>query len=178
MTEACGVTLEQLLNARDERAERQRQLIKKYALPLISLTVNIPGKNKKTSLSTSIFREGCAVLLKELEEKEKSLLFVEKRELITGPEAYVIVNADDYLLKEFVLQMENWHQLGRLWDFDVIGRKGKIISREELGYPKRKCLLCNEDAHVCARSRAHSLDDLLKEIQSIANSYFAGRKDE
>lgn len=175
MTDVCEITLEQLLKARDERAEKQKELIKKFGMPLISLTVNIPGRIKKTSASSNIFKEGCNALIKKLEENKNRPQYFEMCELITGPEAYAVVNSDEYELKEFVLQIENRHPLGRLLDFDVIGCSGNIISREELGYPKRKCLLCDEDAHVCARSRAHPLELLLERIQSIADSYFSGR---
>ncbi|ATW26199.1 citrate lyase holo-[acyl-carrier protein] synthase [Candidatus Formimonas warabiya] len=175
MTHPCEITLAQLLKARDERAEKQKELIKKFDLPVISMTVNIPGKNKKTSASTRIFREGCHVLIEKMEENENRLLYVEIREPNTGSEAYVVVKADAPALKELMLQIENEHPLGRLWDLDVIGPNGSAISREELGYPKRKCLLCEEDAHVCARSRAHPVELLLEKIQTIADAYFSGR---
>mgnify|MGYP000850974774 CR=1 FL=1 len=175
MTDDCGITLEQLLKARDERAEKQRELIKKYGMPLVSLTVNMPGKYKRTVVSSKIFNEGCNVLRKKLEEIGSSPQYCEMRELNTGPEAYFVVESDEYALKEFVLQLENRHPLGRLLDFDVIGINGYIISREELGYPKRKCLLCDEDAHVCVRSRAHPLELLQDKIQSIAEEYFRER---
>src|SRR5690554_4491617 len=151
MTEDCGITLEQMLKARDERVLKQKKLIKRFDQPLISLTVNIPGRYKKTTLSSRIFNEGCNMLSKKLEETGNHPQYLEKSELVTGPEAYVVVNSDEYALKEFVLQLESLHPLGRLLDFDVIGSNGQIISREELSYPKRKCLLCDEDAHICAR---------------------------
>jgi len=168
----CEITLEQMLKARDERAEKQRKLIMKYELPLISFTVNMPGARKSTALGTSIFLEGCCEIMKRLEDKGKLPVHHEARDLLTGSEAYVIVDMDGRALKELMLEIENAHPLGRLWDFDVIGRDGLTVSREALGYPKRKCLLCDEDAHACARSRAHSLDELLRKIHSMADEYF------
>ena len=37
------VTLQEMLDARDRRAEAQRQLLERHARPLISFTMNIPG---------------------------------------------------------------------------------------------------------------------------------------
>lgn len=169
------VTLEQMLKARDERAEKQKELIAEYGLPLISFTVNIPGTRKNTALSNSIFREGLSELLKKLRSSGKAAVYQESRNLMTGSEAYVVLNMEEPALKELSLQIENNHFLGRLWDFDVIGRDERAVSRVACGYPKRKCLLCEEDAHVCARSRAHSVEELLNRIQWIADEYFQGR---
>ncbi|MBR4411438.1 MAG: citrate lyase holo-[Firmicutes bacterium] len=43
----------------------------------------------------------------------------------------------------------------------------RSISRSQLGAGPRKCLLCGENAKACARSRAHSMDDLLNKINEI-----------
>lgn len=44
-----AVTLEEMLQARDKRAARQRQALNCYRLPLISLTLVAPGAVKKLS---------------------------------------------------------------------------------------------------------------------------------
>lgn len=169
------ITLEQILKARDRRAEKQKKLIMRYELPLISLTVNMPGARKNTPLCSSVFREGCSELVKRLKDNGELPAYQESNDLLTGSEAYVAVDMDECTLKELTLHIENTHPLGRLWDFDVIGRDGMAISREALGYPKRKCFLCEEDAHACTRSKAHSLDELLKKIQLITDTYFLGK---
>lgn len=172
MTEGTEITLEELLDARERRAAKQKSLIEKYRLPLISFTVNMPGPRKKTPVSRQIFREGCEVLMKLLDKNGASLACFEPCEPDTGPEAYFAVAMDERDLKAQVLQLEEAHPLGRLFDFDVIGQEGQPVSREALGHPKRKCLLCEKDAHICGRSREHSVEELLKKIQSIVDSYF------
>jgi len=169
---AYEITLEQMLNAREARAEKQNMLCTKYLLPVISLTVNIPGAFKSTPVSSRIFREGYDELIKRLLEDGFAPVYQETCDLITGSEGYVVVNMDKCAIKELVIRIEMEHPLGRLLDFDVIGQDGMAISREALGYPKRKCLICNEEAHVCARSRAHSIDNLMEKIQSMTDAYF------
>ena len=112
------------------------------------------------------------MLMKKLDKSAISLVHCESYELDTGHEAYFVVNTDARTLKAYTLQLENQHPLGRLFDFDVIGPDGSAVSREDLGNPKRKCLLCDEDAHVCARSKRHPMEELTKEIQSIADLFF------
>ncbi|WP_025692171.1 citrate lyase holo-[acyl-carrier protein] synthase [Paenibacillus zanthoxyli] len=166
------VTLEEMLKARDRRAAKQRQLFLTHSLPLISMTVNIPGPRKSTLMSRRIFREGYDALLERLAGTDMKLVFKQIDDLITGPEGYIIVNADERILKQFAVQIETIHPLGRLLDIDVLGRSGQPISRSDLGYPRRKCLLCRQDAHICGRSKAHSLNELLYAIRSIADAYF------
>lgn len=47
MEEHIKVTLEQLLDVREQRAARQRMCICKHGVPLISFTVNMPGAYTK-----------------------------------------------------------------------------------------------------------------------------------
>lgn len=166
------ITFEQLLDSRERRALKQKKLIEKYKLPLVSFTVNIPGKCKNTLLSTSIFNEGFNVLMKEFDEKCITHVYDESCGLDTGYEAYVVADTDGRLLKEHVLQIENSHPLGRMFDFDVIGTDGIAISRDDLGYPKRKCLICEQDAHSCGRSRIHPMEELINKIQIMTDAYF------
>lgn len=164
--------LKELLEARDNRAEKQKMLIDKYGLPLISFTVNMPGPVKSTPLVTKIFDAGCDKLVSSLKEVGKASEYFEKRDLVTGPEAYLVVDMDEHSLKKLAVCIEDGHPIGRLWDIDVIGHDGVSISREALAYPRRGCLICEKDAHVCARSREHSVEKLINRIQFIAGEYF------
>jgi holo-ACP synthase len=172
MMEGIEISLRQLLEARDKRAERQKKLIEKYDSPIITFTVNMPGSRKKTPVSERVFKEGYCELVNSFSGKGVSLVYRETHDFITGSEAYIVASADEKDLKEFVLQIENLHPLGRLFDFDVIGRNGTPVSREELGYPRRQCLLCENDGHVCTRSRSHPMEELIGVVHSIAETYF------
>ena len=54
---------------------------------------------------------------------------------------------------------------------DVLRADGTKVSREELGFAPRCCLLCGQPAHVCSRSRAHSVAELTEEITRILEVY-------
>lgn len=45
-------------------------------------------------------------------------------------------------------------------DIDVIDRQGVSLSRKALGYERRKCFVCEEDAFSCARSQKHTIQEL------------------
>ncbi len=171
MTAIREVSLEQMLKAREERVERHRELILLYEMPLVSFTVNMPGKYKKTPVSRIIFGEGYHALIQKLMENGTPPVYCESHNHATGYEAYIAANLDEFRLKELVLRIEHEHPIGRLFDFDVIGPGGIAVSREALNHSRRKCLICGKDAHACARSRAHNVEDLLKEIDSMVEAY-------
>ncbi|PFN95675.1 citrate lyase holo-[acyl-carrier protein] synthase [Bacillus sp. AFS076308] len=171
MTEAKEVTLEQLLTAREYRAAHQKELIENYNLPLISFTINIPGPVKITPESTIIFLEGSNALANKLKEAGSSIVYYETNHYNTGFEVYYVVNKDQRKLKALMLEIENEHPLGRLFDLDVIGVDGIPISRENFGNSNRKCLLCHADAHGCGRSRKHTIEELMQKIKSMVDSY-------
>ncbi len=170
-----AISLEELLAAREIRAAKQHALIRQYAVPLVSFMVNIPGPYKDTPLTARIFSEGLKALFEEIESRNISQVYREVCSYSTGAEAFIAVDYAATDLKTMVVAIEETHPLGRLFDFDVIGISMKHLSRDSIGIPTRKCLLCNEDAHACGRSRNHSLLELEQKIQAMADAYFRTR---
>ena len=151
------VTLQEILDAREARASRQKELIAEYNKPIVSFTMNIPGPVKLDRDVVIGFFVGCRLLRDAL---AGNLLYVEEHRKETGCEAFFVVDLPARELKELTVDLEDGDSVGRLFDMDVLDVDGLAISREELGYPRRGCLICTEDAAVCARSRAHSLEEL------------------
>ena len=175
------LTLMDLLDSRENRVNHQKELLEQYpGSTLVSMTLNIPGPVKdrpeyRKALETGFHR------LKAMLQKE-TFLHEETRMLPTGPEGYMIVTGDPLEIKKAAIAAEEADALGRLFDIDVLvindGAKPsesghfsltdiRSISRSQLGGKPRQCLLCGEDAKACARSRAHSMDDLLQKINEI-----------
>jgi holo-ACP synthase len=50
--------------------------------------------------------------------------------------------------------LEQSHPLGRLWDLDVICPQDGHVGRLSLGLHMRRCLVCDEPAHVCSLAQA------------------------
>lgn len=151
------VTLQNILDAREARAIRQKELLAEYQKPIVSFTMNIPGPIKLDRDVAIGFFVGCRLLRDALAGK---LLYTEEHRKETGCEAFFVVDLPARQLKELTVDLEDSDSVGRLFDMDVLDIDGCAISREDLGYPRRGCLICMEDAAVCARSRAHSLQEL------------------
>ena len=151
--------LTQILDAREKRAEKQKALLSQYQKPLICFTMNIPGP-KKWSRDIAIgFFLGNRMLKDALPGRR--VLHFSQDITPAGGEAYYVVDMPAKALKKLAADIEDSHIACRLFDIDILDADGRKLTRQEdLQIPARTCLLCNNDAAVCARSRAHSLEDL------------------
>lgn len=162
------VEIRDILSARDERAMLQREMLNEHRIPLVSFGMNIAGSVKLDEDILRAFREG--VYLIENVLKINRISVKDKREKIafTGCECIWAVDSDANELKRRMRMIEESETLGRLFDIDVIGTDGAKIARSEA----RKCLICSENAHVCARSRRHSAQELFARAKVIISDYF------
>ena len=157
MTNARPVTVADMLDARDRRAERQKRFLETSPV-LICLTMNIPGSIKTSPEILAAFREGVRRVQSAV--GARPILY----EAFTGPEAYVPLNADAEVVKQEMCRIEDEEPLGRLFDLDVLTGNGEKHGRLALGFSPRSCLLCGKPAFACARSRAHSVSELSGEV--------------
>jgi holo-ACP synthase len=165
------VRLEQMLASRDARAERQRAALARWRRPVISLTLVLPGPRKAGATPRALLEAALAAVDSLLAERAWQAVQAETRMEPTGPEALWVVDTDPLELKRALAALEEAHPLGRLWDLDVLGPDRGSIPRTQLGLPPRRCLLCPEPAHACARSRAHPLAELLAAIEAKLEAF-------
>ena len=161
------VTLMELLDARERRAARQQALLRRFGVTLICFTMNIPGPEKDSPLIRRGFRLGVSLLEGQLAAAGLTPLHREQRCENTGCEALYALNCSPLTVKAMTVELEDAAPLGRLLDMDVIGPDGRKVDRQELGLAGRKCLICGGPARVCARSRAHPLEQLRKITEDI-----------
>ena len=150
------VTLQEILDARDRRAEAQRQLLKQYARPLISFTMNIPGPVKDSPMIRRAFDEGLRMLDDALGEAGIACVSRQITHADTGNEFLCAVKASAAAVKEICTRIEDGSPMGRLFDMDVIGLDGQKLARKE----ERRCLVCGALGRGCASRRLHSLEEL------------------
>ncbi len=166
------IPLEQVLDSRTRRAERQRALLAEGTPCLVSFTLNIPGPIKQFPLARAAFSEGLALLRDTFGTAVQTAETIDEP---TGSEELLVVDADPADAKRKTAALEEEHPLGRLFDMDVLDGSGRSLSRTKLGLSQRTCLLCGNSAKVCGRSRAHSLPELQARIGSILEAYFRNK---
>lgn len=161
-----------VLDAREKRAAKQQALLAKYEKPLLCFTMNIPGPEKVNRDVKLGFFIGKQLLKDAL--KGCRVLHTENQVTPAGCEAFYVVDMPATELKRLTVELEDADALGRLFDMDVLETDGHKLDRQSLGYPKRKCMICDKDAVVCGRSRTHTVEELQDKTGFLL--YLAGRQ--
>ncbi|AUQ25025.1 citrate lyase holo-[acyl-carrier protein] synthase [Dickeya zeae] len=172
---AVGVSLDSLLAAKERRHARQQQLLALHHATVVSLTLVTPGAVKDSALyrrgmgaAVAAFNDLC--LARGWGVPAQQLHWLE-----TGAEAYWVITKDALSVKAAAIALEEQHPLGRLWDFDVFCPKAGSVSRTLLAHEPRRCLLCDEPAHVCSRGQRHTLTAVVERIESMLHGWLDGR---
>lgn len=155
-------TAAELLDAREKRVDLIAKLLKKYNTPLLVMRVNYPGLKKTNDITVTMIKELSLLICTNLSHKVRGTLLTQGAE---GPIFYAAVDEDVSALKTIAIDFEENHSLGRCLDLDVYDGLGYSISRQELGFPRRKCYLCGDYAHHCVRARRHSEQEIIAYIE-------------
>lgn len=166
------VDLEQILLAKEKRAENQKVALTRYNYPLISLSLVIPGAIKNSSGANFLFKEAIKALHNCFSKNKISLISEKHYHNTTGFEAIISVRCTTDQLKQYCINIEDNHPLGRLWDIDVIDPiSQKSVSRAKFNLHSRQCLVCQDIAKVCSRAKKHSLEEIFSTIEKRINDY-------
>ncbi len=169
------VQLAEVLMARDARAQRQRELLAEFGLPLVSFCMNIAGPVKNGPAIRRGFAEGLAQLQEALRGARMEVAHREQVNAPAGCEALLAVRGDARALKRICVELEDEDALGRLFDLDVISPSGEKLDREQFGLPPRPCLVCGLPGKGCASRRTHSVAELQARTRAILRDYFSAR---
>ena len=163
------ITLDALLQSRDNRHALQQQLLQQHpGSTLVCLTVVMPGSIKRNLYSVVTAQAALTALLDRL---GMNIQEVRARDLGTGYEAYLITGLPALEAKRVTCDIEDSHPLGRLFDIDVIDADGSPIPRQTVGGEPRRCLLCENEARWCMRNHSHSQEELMDRIQQMIEDY-------
>lgn len=162
------VALEDLLAARERRVALRGAAFAAFpGRVAVSIAPVMPGPVKTAPLARLLQAAALAEVARLLDAHAWAWTLVRAETGTAGPEALVLAAADSADLKRAAVGLEAAHPLGRLWDLDVATAVG-AVARRDLGLPPRTCLLCDQPAHACARSRAHPVADLLAAMHARA----------
>ncbi|PKL14234.1 MAG: citrate lyase holo-[acyl-carrier protein] synthase [Spirochaetae bacterium HGW-Spirochaetae-8] len=166
---------QQLLADRETRASRIHGIIARTGLPLVELTLNIPGPEK---LNPRLY-----LLHRYLETRVRQLLHLHAILVVAEDRGYPKVGPCTLLslrpsspsewfapaafcqeVKRLMVTLEVDEPLGRLFDIDVFTPDGIKLQRTS---GLRQCLLCDAPAVVCARSGTHAIEELTTRIEGL-----------
>lgn len=161
------VSLEQILQAREDRVRLQQQLLQDYNRPIICFTMNIAGPVKTSGLIKRGFDAG----LQALDRTLAGAKVLERQVYLadTGDTALFAVDMGKAELKEICVQIEEATPLGRLFDIDVLGADGIKLERQG----QRGCIVCGKPGRACAAGRLHSVEALQDATNRILREHFS-----
>ena len=157
------VGIDEILNCREKRVVIQNEMIRKYRKPVISFTMNIPGPIKTNNEIKKAFDIGKNLILEKLKENNIEILEIQELNENTGNELFISTNLLAEKIKNITVVIEESSELGRLFDIDIIDINFEKLSRKSF----RKCLICEEQAQECGRSRKHSIEELQNKVEEI-----------
>lgn len=161
------VSLREMLDARERRAEQQRELLEAFQQTLVCFTMNIAGPVKNSPLIGRGYALGRRLLRQQLAAAGMEVTHFEEIREKTGNEAFFLVDSSPLAVKKITSEIEDSAPIGRLFDMDVLDKTGRKIDRQELGKEGRRCLICGGMATACARSRAHGVAQLQEKTTQI-----------
>lgn len=171
-TSGKDVSMAKILDARENRVQIQQEILQKSPSCLLSFTLNIPGSVKVFPYTKWTYEVGISIISKGISLLNGVIIEQKEVKKDTGWEAFFALNLHPEDMKSYLLEQEEQHPLGRLFDFDILRADGSKLSRQELGFLERTCLLCGNPAFLCGRSRTHSAQELLaKEIEIMENFF-------
>ena len=131
-------------------------------------TVVAPGEYKLTP-DTAIVAEAMTASIRERYEGE--ILSLEHQEYVSGHEVWVRLKCEAMEAKRRAVEIEEEHPLGRLFDIDVILPEIRPISRQEIGMPQRRCIICDNEARLCMRMKLHTPSEIQEHIKRLIRRY-------
>lgn len=167
------VTLEEMLSFREDKVRMQEEMREAHKESVIvALGMNIPGPKKNSPGILKAFFAGGQAIKEAIDARE--LVLEGEREVIKKEgclKIFAVKSDDPVFVKQMTIDIEETHPLGRLFDIDIYDKAGNGISREQLGAPARRCLLCGQEAKICGRSRSHTIEELYARVEDIISSW-------
>lgn len=155
-----------LLEKREKTDFFEKELLSRFPFKtLVVIRANIPGGKKGSIESNWIVYRIFLECKKKMEPLKIFHSYTDEEGLIF----FLIVDAPPLEVKALSIKIEDDESLGRLADIDVLTAE-KLFSRNDFpqNNKRRKCFLCEKNAVICARSRAHSqkeiMDFILKKV--------------
>ena len=171
-----AVTLSDILAGKERKAQVQEALRRCHQSTVIGIGINMPGPVKYSDDTLDLVLHALARLRHQLRECACQLIEERLSHAPTGPVACLAVDGDAEMIKKIAVAIESEGDYGRLLDIDVYRADGRPLSRDELGLPSRRCLVCDEKAAICIRAARHKPEEVLLAAKRILENFRATRR--
>ncbi|WP_062551674.1 citrate lyase holo-[acyl-carrier protein] synthase [Peptoniphilus phoceensis] len=160
-------SMNRMLEAKEKRYYKIKNLTEKYKAPVLSFMLNIPGEEKNFIEAVDFHKKYIEKIKKLLKENKIKILFEDYENLVTGMEYIAVLNGNGSLIKKLMIEVEENSLSGRLLDLDIYDKNFSQVSRSSLGLPERKCIICGDTARSCIKEERHKLEELEEKVREI-----------
>ena len=167
MIDSKILAMNRMLEAKEKRYYKIKDLTECYKAPVLSFMLNIPGEDKNFEEAVSFHKKYVEKIKNLLEENKIKILFEDYQNLVTGMEYLAVLDGDGRLIKKLMMEVEEESLGGRLLDLDIYDKDFSQISRSSLGLPERKCIICGDTARTCIKKERHNLKELEERVREI-----------
>ncbi len=156
-----------ILNAREKRALHINELMNTYKdKTIVIIKLNVPGVEKNPRNMGFICRYYYDIVNSTFDSKIVTSKHVKS---LDGDYMFFIVSEIGKKVKEKTILIEEQIDLGRLIDIDVYNESA--INRSDLLYKNRKCIICDDYAYNCVRSKKHCTEEIHNRFNEIINEF-------
>lgn len=167
MIDSKILAMNRMLEAKEKRYYKIKDLTESYKAPVLSFMLNIPGEDKNFEEAVSFHKKYVDKIKNLLEENKIKILFEDYQNLVTGMEYLAVLDGDGCVIKKLMMEVEEESMGGRLLDLDIYDKDFSQISRSSLGLPERKCIICGDTARTCIKKERHNLKELEERVREI-----------
>lgn len=167
MIDSKILAMNRMLEAKEKRYYKIKDLTGSYKAPVLSFMLNIPGEDKNFEEAVSFHKKYVDKIKNLLEENKIKILFEDYQNLVTGMEYLAVLDGDGCVIKKLMMEVEEESMGGRLLDLDIYDKGFSQISRSSLGLPERKCIICGDTARACIKEERHNLKELEERVREI-----------
>lgn len=160
---------DKFLAARDGRQELLSRALSAGRPATLFVSLNLPGPDKSPPGATALFRRGCEQIATSF---PGSVLVAADCDAL-GHFALRVLDADPLSVKRLCIGLEESHPAARLLDLDVYASETVQIGRASLGLQARRCLVCDQPAVDCMRTRRHSIAEVIAKTHELLTPFRA-----
>ena len=119
MIDSKILAMNRMLEAKEKRYYKIKDLTESYKAPVLSFMLNIPGEDKNFEEAVSFHKKYVDKIKNLLEENKIKILFEDYQNLVTGMEYLAVLNGDGCVIKKLMMEVEEETVGGRLLDLDI-----------------------------------------------------------
>ncbi len=163
-------TLHDVFMSKQQRVERQNELVFHHKLPVLTLTLHMPIELATKSYTKVIFQSAINAIQGQLAELGWGIATRQFMHLNIGSEALFVVDTPSAnQLKKTMIKIERNHPLGAIFNIDVSDARGKTVSRKSSQLPPRQCIICDQAAQRCSLQNKHSVAEIESKILALCD---------